>query len=631
MNQDFSDELISAYLDGELTAEEQTQVEQMLVESAEHRRLFEELRALRDSLQALPNYQLPDEFADRVLRRAQRAMSESEASGQKSVSPSLSDAGNWRSAVTAMAGVAAALVISVVLLPSPNTAERSIARNHDGSAPTADDSAPTAGNNDVGKLASDESILDKSTFDSETYARETVDVTNNDERDSLGLKPSTATSSTRVPAFSAPVVAAPGRSLREAGEETQAAKKNSNGRRSRGRNLSKGLPENEKFAAPTDESEKLPTAPAPTAGFGGVASAVNEKSPAPPNAYSMPAQATVDRYVVIVDMPDKAFASGVLDQALVRRGIAMSSSSEEAAETNSLAKNRGIVAGEPTAERTTSEDDALESKMTDGSVDVVLVEAPIGQIQATLDELHRSGHLVALSVHPEHRADGALYYQQPFSQPAPEKITEDLFANPSAKNYRKDASGKSATTDGKVVGSNQGAASSKKLDAAIPSPETKPTETQPTETKAAVAAKNKARSGQREKQVGGKDIDKLVEDRAELPAMRDEAKKKLSQRKSGYARRVTSPEEQQSIQMLERSYRSSTQRQADLQDAELATQKESPPGGAAGLFKFADSAPGNQQQGAQDRIVHLSLVIRSVPSPPASAASLKADAVPAKD
>lgn len=68
----FSDELISAYLDGELSDAERACVEGQLEESTEHRQLLGELRDLRDTLNTLPVYQLDDGFADRVVRRAER-------------------------------------------------------------------------------------------------------------------------------------------------------------------------------------------------------------------------------------------------------------------------------------------------------------------------------------------------------------------------------------------------------------------------------------------------------------------------------------------------------------------------------------------------------------------------------
>ncbi len=68
------EELISAYVDGELSAEEQVRVEQWLAESAELRQLADELRALRSSVQALPRHQLDHDLGPAVLRRAERAV-----------------------------------------------------------------------------------------------------------------------------------------------------------------------------------------------------------------------------------------------------------------------------------------------------------------------------------------------------------------------------------------------------------------------------------------------------------------------------------------------------------------------------------------------------------------------------
>jgi hypothetical protein len=71
---EFPDELISAYLDGELSPAEKVRVEEQLMDSPEHRRLFEELKSLRRSLQSLPAESLDDDFAARVLRRAEREL-----------------------------------------------------------------------------------------------------------------------------------------------------------------------------------------------------------------------------------------------------------------------------------------------------------------------------------------------------------------------------------------------------------------------------------------------------------------------------------------------------------------------------------------------------------------------------
>jgi negative regulator of sigma E activity len=67
-----SDELLSAYLDGELTAEEQARAERLLASDEQARATFEELRAMRLSLQELPRKALPVDFAARVLRAAEQ-------------------------------------------------------------------------------------------------------------------------------------------------------------------------------------------------------------------------------------------------------------------------------------------------------------------------------------------------------------------------------------------------------------------------------------------------------------------------------------------------------------------------------------------------------------------------------
>ena len=61
------EELLSAYLDGELPSDERVRVEAWLASNAEHRRLFDDLQAIRRELQALPQQALDAAFSDRVL------------------------------------------------------------------------------------------------------------------------------------------------------------------------------------------------------------------------------------------------------------------------------------------------------------------------------------------------------------------------------------------------------------------------------------------------------------------------------------------------------------------------------------------------------------------------------------
>lgn len=68
------DELISAYLDDELSREERLRAEQLLLDRADLRRLFDELRGLRQGLRSLPKFSLGDEFSSAVLRQAERSV-----------------------------------------------------------------------------------------------------------------------------------------------------------------------------------------------------------------------------------------------------------------------------------------------------------------------------------------------------------------------------------------------------------------------------------------------------------------------------------------------------------------------------------------------------------------------------
>ncbi|MFM8253004.1 MAG: anti-sigma factor family protein [Planctomycetota bacterium] len=64
-----SDELISAYLDGELNESQREQVEAALAADENLRQVVRELQLMRDDLRSLPSPQLDDEFVQRVLQR----------------------------------------------------------------------------------------------------------------------------------------------------------------------------------------------------------------------------------------------------------------------------------------------------------------------------------------------------------------------------------------------------------------------------------------------------------------------------------------------------------------------------------------------------------------------------------
>ncbi len=96
-------ELFSAYLDGELTAEQEAQVERLLASSPAARQTLEELRALSNTLQSLPAYELDRDLAPDVLRMAERRMlgepppgSEAEPDRPPPPGPADADASFWK-------------------------------------------------------------------------------------------------------------------------------------------------------------------------------------------------------------------------------------------------------------------------------------------------------------------------------------------------------------------------------------------------------------------------------------------------------------------------------------------------------------------------------------------------------
>lgn len=68
------DEWISAYLDGELSAEEQERVEQLLATDPQARQMLDEWKALSGTLQAMPLRKAGVDLSAAVLRQAERAM-----------------------------------------------------------------------------------------------------------------------------------------------------------------------------------------------------------------------------------------------------------------------------------------------------------------------------------------------------------------------------------------------------------------------------------------------------------------------------------------------------------------------------------------------------------------------------
>ncbi len=78
-----NDELLSAYLDGEVSPEDRERVESWLAADSAARQQLDELRALSTAVQALPQHQLEVGFSEEVLRQAEREMLTGRAAAAK--------------------------------------------------------------------------------------------------------------------------------------------------------------------------------------------------------------------------------------------------------------------------------------------------------------------------------------------------------------------------------------------------------------------------------------------------------------------------------------------------------------------------------------------------------------------
>jgi anti-sigma factor RsiW len=128
------DELLSAYLDGELSGAAAQQVADRLASDPVLHQAYRELSALRDSFRTLPTYRLDDGFAERVLRHAERHMlaapdDHTAAVSPAALAPAVSRPSRRRQAIAWISFAAAAsllLAVSIPLLigrPAPELAQ----------------------------------------------------------------------------------------------------------------------------------------------------------------------------------------------------------------------------------------------------------------------------------------------------------------------------------------------------------------------------------------------------------------------------------------------------------------------------------------------------------------------------
>ena len=130
MKNHIPEELISAYLDGELTSDAQLLVEEALRNDPQSQQLLEDLQSLHDRLQAIPRSEPSRDYTEQILRRAERAIltgsSETDSNTlandapvHKSVmTPNTQDSpGNWKHVIWASTVLAATLLLALLLQP----------------------------------------------------------------------------------------------------------------------------------------------------------------------------------------------------------------------------------------------------------------------------------------------------------------------------------------------------------------------------------------------------------------------------------------------------------------------------------------------------------------------------------
>jgi len=112
------EDLLSAYLDGELDASTRAAVDARLTESHEWRDILDEVRAARDAVRALPTHEAPAGFWERVLGTPPDTATRDDAAPVV-VLEEQRPARRLRTRWAALAGVAAAaVVLAVSVVPS---------------------------------------------------------------------------------------------------------------------------------------------------------------------------------------------------------------------------------------------------------------------------------------------------------------------------------------------------------------------------------------------------------------------------------------------------------------------------------------------------------------------------------
>jgi anti-sigma factor RsiW len=362
---EFDDELLSAYLDDELSADERARVEERLAADPAARQTLEQLRAVSRAVQGLPQESLGEDLRGAVLQRAERAMlapsparlHEPSIDGDVQPLPRLTIGRSTRGWVWAGLAVAAALLIMVVqreeehgeALPDVAVARR------------ADDAAGRLAHGNAEMRALPEGPAPATAPVGEAAAR----------RSMASVEPAPV---------SAPASATP---PPEPPMESPAVSDFGVARNDVGDGLHLGLepesPASEPGGPPPrpgSRTTRLAGAKPATAGR----PAATQPQPADELSAIAPATAENEVLVVHVNVRPAALRSQAFDRLLVSNGIVVEQPPDD---DQRAAVSGGVSAGAAIMLRS----EADESTAAPQDVDAVLVEAPAAQIERCLADL----------------------------------------------------------------------------------------------------------------------------------------------------------------------------------------------------------------------------------------------------
>lgn len=140
MNQKLTDEVISAYLDGELSPAQHTDVERRIQSSPRAQAQLEDFRKLSRLIQETPQERLPQEFSDQIMHLAERRSLLNDRSPEP-----VAVFRSWLRPALGVAAAAAVVLVVTFTIPAPAPEEKGVvAKNDAGPSAKMENEEPAA-------------------------------------------------------------------------------------------------------------------------------------------------------------------------------------------------------------------------------------------------------------------------------------------------------------------------------------------------------------------------------------------------------------------------------------------------------------------------------------------------------